>query len=475
MVLALGLTVTGCAKLHQPTELKGLVPTTPTAATRPQAAPHGPFPAVAAAPAPSTVADLVETVSPAVVNITAFHRVSARSGGLGPFPFGLLPRVPGERARPRAFPPRKAAGSGFIIGTQGYVVTNEHVVHGAEKVQIRLQDDRQFDATVVGRDEQLDLALLKIKGASGLPTVALGSEEALRVGENVVAVGNPFGLGHTVTMGIVSAKSRSIGAGPYDDFIQTDAAINPGNSGGPLFNLRGEVIGINTAIRGGAEGIGFAIPVDALKDIMPQLRDKGYVERGKLGLAFQPITSSLAKALGLDRPHGALVNTVQTDSAADKAGIKPGDVIVGIGNTLIRRASELPRNVARHAPGSSINVVVLRNGQRLTLTATLDKLEGKSSSRPPNTATTPESSTGELLGLEVTDHAKGGVRVMAVRSSQANGLQPGDIIVQVGQKPVRNVKQLGQVIGVASPGTTLLFKVHRKGHDYFVGVPITGQ
>src|SRR5690606_13108964 len=277
-----------------------------------------------------------------------------------------------------------------------------HVVDGADEVTVRLHDERELEAKVVGKDSRLDLALLRIESFEDLTAVQLGQSEALRVGEHVVAVGNPYGLGHTVTMGIVSAKARTIGAGPYDDFIQTDASINPGNSGGPVFNLRGEVIGINTAIRAGADGIGFAIPVDVLHDVVPQLREKGFVERGKLGLAFQPVTSDIARALGLKRPHGALVSEVMPGSAAGKAGIRSGDLITEVDGVEIDRSEELPRNVARHAPGSTVAIKLVRNGQSLTVKATLDKLEEEhatAQARPAHKRT-PGKQKDSMLGIE---------------------------------------------------------------------------
>ncbi len=433
--------------------------------------------AVPADPAPSTVADLVERVAPAVVNITAVHKGRSVPGAMvDPFEFFFGRPVPGrpEGAIPHPrIPPRSAAGSGFIIGPEGYVVTNHHVVEGADELRVRLLDDRQFKAQVVGRDPKLDLALIKLENASGLPSVVFGSAEALRVGEHVLAVGNPFGLGHTVTMGIVSAKARTIGAGPYDDFIQTDASINPGNSGGPLFDLRGQVVGINTAIRAGADGIGFAIPIDALQNVMAQLKDKGYVERGKLGLAFQPVTDELAKALGMDRPRGALVNAVETGSAAERAGIAIGDVIVGIDDEPIDRAEELPRHVARHPPGSTIRVLLRRGGRELARTATLDKLEDEGA--PPGRLKGGESKNEakQVLGLEIADHPGGGVRVLGLSESAVrHGLRPGDIIVEVNRRPVRNVEHLAAALDRIPKGETALFKVQRRGHDYFVGVPL---
>jgi serine protease Do len=341
-------------------------------------------PAPAPVPATFDVATLAERVTPTVVNITTTHETRG-SQVVDPFEFFF---GPGGRSAPRDRMVQRhtALGTGFLIDTDGYVVTNEHVVRDAAGVRVRLSDDREFDAEVVGRDPKLDLAVLKLKGASSLPVAPLGSSEQLRVGEHVLAVGNPFGLGHTVTLGIVSAKARTIGAGPYDDFIQTDASINPGNSGGPLFNWRGEVVGINTAIRAGANGIGFAIPVDALKDVLPQLREKGFVQRGKLGLAFQPMTRDLASSLGLDAPKGALVAQVEPGGPAERAGIKPGDVIVEVNGTPIHHAEELPRNVARNAPGAEIKVGVVRGKQRRDVTAKLDALvdEAPAPARPPN-------------------------------------------------------------------------------------------
>jgi serine protease Do len=311
---------------------------------------------------------------------------------------------------------------------------------------------------------------LRIDRAASLPSVVLGDSDALRVGEQVFAVGNPFGLGHTVTMGIVSAKARTIGAGPYDDFIQTDASINPGNSGGPLFNLRGEVIGINTAIRAGADGIGFAIPVDALKDIIQQLKDKGYVERGKLGLAFQPVTSELAKALGLDRPHGALVSEILPGSAAARAGIREGDVIVGINDVQIARAEELPRNVARHAPGSTIQVQLMRAHKRLTVQAKLDKLDEEP---PPPLPNRPKAAKGKssMLGIELEDSdAPPGARVVGLTRSH-QGLRVGDVIVEIDGRAVSNTSELRAALRDAR-GEAAILRIRRGDRKSFVGVPL---
>lgn len=413
-------------------------------------------------PSASSVADLVDSVSPSVVNITTLHR---RTGhGFQPFEF--------FKPGPGSAPPRTGAGTGFIIDSDGYVVTNAHVVHQAEQVKVRLRDDREFDARVVGRDAKLDLALLEIEDAPELPSVKLGDSGVLRVGETVVAVGNPFGLGHTVTMGIVSAKARSIGAGPYDAFIQTDASINPGNSGGPLFNLRGEVVGINTAIRAGADGIGFAIPVQSLKDIVPQLRDKGFVERGKLGLMFQPVSADIAKAVGLDRPHGAMVHDVEPGSAAARAGIESGDIILAINDAVIRRAEELPRNVARHAPGSAIKVKVFRAGKTINLEARLDKLATANQPEPPDRPDAPPPKTDTMFGMEVADAPGGGVQVRGM-GQHLKGLRRGDVIVQVNGQAVSDVEQFRRKIGLLGGRDAVLLKIRRGSAHRYVGIPIT--
>jgi serine protease Do len=416
-------------------------------------------------PTQSSIADLVEHVAPTVVNITTTHVLTGSDGGQ---PFDMFF---GEMPHPRMPRQRQGAGTGFIVDNSGYIVTNAHVVEDADEVKVRLLDDRELTAEVIGRDVKLDIALLKVNGMAGLPSVVLGESDVLRVGEQVVAVGNPFGLGHSVSLGIVSAKARSIGAGPYDDFIQTDASINPGNSGGPLFNLRGEVVGINTAIRAGAEGIGFAIPIDVLKDVMTQLKSKGYVERGKLGLTFQPMTGELAAALGLDRPRGALVNDVLQGSAADKAGIRPGDVIVAVDGREVHRSEELARMVAKHAPGSAVKVSVLRENKQLDISATLDKLEEESarSIRPAHGGSV-KPKRDKMLGLDV-DETDGGVRVLEM-SKPVKGLRPGDVVVEVAGKPTKTVDDLRKALDAKNKGETALLKVKRDGKSFFVALPV---
>jgi len=425
-------------------------------------------PASGLAPTPATfdVAALAERVTPMVVNITVKETVTLTSAN-EPFDFFGRGREAPDRERTRV-----GVGTGFIIDPDGYVVTNEHVVHDADELSVRLSNEREYEAEVVGRDRKLDLALIKLKGASNLPAVAFGSSDELRVGESVLAVGNPYGLGHTVTLGIVSAKARAIGAGPYDDFIQTDASINPGNSGGPLFNWKGEVIGINAAIRAGANGIGFAIPINSLKDILPQLRARGFVERGKLGLVFQPLTTDLARALSLDGTKGALVSEMEANGPAARAGIKAGDVITAVNGTAIGHAEDLPRTIAKNAPGTKVNVTVFRAGKSQEVAVTLDKLRdddaGPVQKAPGKPGTTQPA---DKLGIQVSDAQSGGVRVDKV-TGNAHDLGPGDVIVDVNGTPVADTTALRAALAKVKPGTMALLKVRRGRLTQFAAVPI---
>jgi serine protease Do len=445
----------------------------------PGAAPQQPAPFATPPVLPGTpdVATLVAKVTPAVVNITTIHDVHAPQMDFDfPFgfdPFGMAPR--GQRPRGGGNDQvyrQKALGSGFLVDGGGHVVTNAHVVEDADSVRVKLADDREFDAKVKGRDTRLDLAVLELVGAHDLPAVSLGSSEQLRVGEYVVAIGNPFGLGNTVTMGIVSAKSRAIGAGPYDDFVQTDASINPGNSGGPLFNLRGQVVGINTAINPQGKGIGFAIPVDALKDVLPQLLSTGKVARGRLGVAIQPIDNSLAKALGLDKPKGALVGDVELGGPAEKAGIRPGDLIIRVDQTEIGRSEELPRVVARHPPGTRVKVEFVREHTTRTTEITLDELRdenpGRSSGGPQGSGPHVPSD----LGVQLADvPGQGAVVARVMPGGPADGvLEHGDVILEVNRTPVAHATDVQKQIAAAPAGKPLLLKIKREDQIRFVAI-----
>ena len=454
-------------------------------------APAQPLPPIATtslppAPVPATfdVAALADTVRPEVVNITttqkvAMHGFEGGGGMMDPFEFFFgqrgqgqgqpQPQMPRERSMKR-----QALGTGVIIDPSGYVITNEHVIHDADEVRVHLADDREMKAEIVGRDPKLDIALLKIRGASGLPAAPLGVSQTLRVGEHVLAVGNPFGLGHTVTLGIVSAKARTIGAGPYDDFIQTDASINPGNSGGPLFNWRGEVVGINTAIRPGANGIGFAIPIDEVKDILPQLREKGHVERGRLGLGFQPLTQDLADAMGLDGTKGALVSQIEPGGAAARAGIKERDVIVAVDGAPVAHAEELPRMVARNQPGTVVDVTIIRDKKRRDVKATLDVLpdDPTPASATSNGSGGAQDKSESRLGIQASDAPGGGARIEDIENDDVRDLTPGDVIIELNGTPVRNAAGLRAAAANLKPGSAALVKVRRGKSVQFAAVPV---
>ena len=328
--------------------------------------------------------DLVETISPSVV----FIEVSGTTTQAAPqldMPQGMPEELrkrfeqmmPQSQAQPQ---PVQGLGSGFIISKDGQIVTNNHVVEGADSVKVKLSDGRTFDATVVGSDRMTDIALLKIEADVDLPTVKFGSSDAMRVGDEVVAMGNPFGLGGTVTTGIISAKSRNINSGPYDDFIQTDAAINRGNSGGPLFNNAGEVIGVNTAILspgGGSVGIGFSVPSDLVQKIVADLADDGTITRGWLGVQIRPMTDEVAQVLGYGTPKGAVIEAVGDDSPAKKAGLEQGDIILSFDGTDITELRDLTRAVAETKPDAKADVVVLHKGKEVTRAVTIGTLAAK--------------------------------------------------------------------------------------------------
>jgi serine protease Do len=426
---------------------------------------------------------LAEKLTPAVVNVrTAGEARRLRTPQI-PEPFRrFFPQPPegGEReVRPRGI------GSGFIIEADGYIVTNHHVVDGAKSVEVALADGRTLQARVVGSDPETDLALLKIE-ASGLPTVPLGSSAALKVAEPIMAIGNPFGLDHTVTVGIVSATGRFIGQGRFDDFIQTDAAINPGNSGGPLINTRGEVVGIASAIfsrGGGFQGIGFAIPIDLAKPVLMQLKTAGKVTRGWLGVTIQPLTQELAKSFGLSGTQGALVASVADESPAAKAGVRPGDVIVAYDGKPVDGPRTLPSLVANTPVGRSVPLVVVRDGSRQTLTVTVGNLADSREARAATPTQQPESRSSERLGLALSEltpelaqrfglQAERGVVVTEVKPDSpaaVAGLAPGDLIREVNRVPVRGLDDVERGIARGpAGGSQVLLRVEREGSQRYV-------
>jgi len=288
---------------------------------------------------------------------------------------------------------QRSLGSGFIIDKDGHIITNNHVIEGASEIRVRLSTEKEFDAEIIGRDSKTDLALIKIKSWNDLPVVELGDSDKVEIGEWVMAIGNPFGLSQTVTVGIVSAKGRVIGSGPYDDFIQTDASINPGNSGGPLFNIKGEVVGINTAIVASGQGIGFAIPINVAREIIPQLKKKGKVTRGGIGVYVQKMTPELAKSFGLEKGEGALVADVIAGGAAETAGIRRGDVIIRFDGKDVHEMNELPRIVAATPVGKEVEVEILREGKPLKLKLKVGELKEEAP------APTEEKAQADLKGL----------------------------------------------------------------------------
>ena len=444
-----------------------------------------PFRAIAL---PNSFADLAAAQAGAVVNISTTKVIQGRHG--------LPPGFRAPNGSPfnqffhdflRNVPPQEqhALGTGFVISQNGYIVTNNHVVDGADEIVVKMKSGKEYPAKLIGTDKKLDVALLKVK-ATGLQTVTLGNSDALRVGDWVVAIGNPFGLSQTVTAGIVSAKGRVIGAGPYDHFIQTDAAINPGNSGGPLFNLKGEVIGINTAIysrSGGNLGIGFAIPINMAKPIIAELRKTGHVTRARLGVYIAEVDKATMRVLGLKNDHGALVRQVENGSAADKAGIKPGDVIVSINGKEIKHMHNLPILIARHKPGDEVRVGLIRSGKAITVMVKLEKMvetasrsgrAGKQQVKLGLLLRNLDASLAENLQTRV----KQGVVVQQVQQGSAAafaGIERGDVIFQVNRHPVNNLDQFNRMTSNFKPGDVLQLLLDRHGSTLFVIVRLPGQ
>ncbi|PLX89060.1 MAG: peptidase [Desulfuromonas sp.] len=427
---------------------------------------------------------LAKKMKPSVVNISTSKKVVSQDmsrwqgrGGQDLFEEFFRHFAPDMQPRKRM---ETSLGSGFIISDDGFILTNEHVVNGADEVVVKLSDGRTFDAKVRGADEKLDLALLKIETGGKLPVAELGDSENVQVGEWVMAIGNPFGLEQTVTAGIVSAKGRVIGAGPYDDFIQTDASINPGNSGGPLFNVRGEVVGINTAIIKGGQGIGFALPINAARTTVEQLKETGEVVRGWLGVSIQLISEELAKSFGLDRARGALVAEVMAGSPAEAAAIQRGDIILKFNGRDVDEMNDLPRLVASTRVGTSVSVVLFRSGRELTVRVEVGRLAADEGA--PQGISEAEDRLGltlRPLTPELQDRyglsAEAGVVISGIDPdgpSAAANLQVGDLIIDINGHPVKGIKLLRKMVRGYDAGTIVRLLVQRGESSLYTTVKI---
>ncbi len=449
-------------------------------------------PAASAAPTRAAIAvpdftALVKQHGPAVVNIQVERSQVAQipqapqAGPEGPtpfpFPFPFQPPVPGA---PKAMP-QQAQGSGFIISPDGYVLTNAHVVSSGDDIRVQLTDKREFKAKLVGADRRTDVALLKID-ANDLPSVKIGDPENVQVGEWVAAIGSPFGFENTISAGIVGAKGRSLPAETYVPYLQTDVAVNPGNSGGPLFNLEGEVIGINSQIysrTGGYMGLSFAIPIDIAMDVANQLRSTGKVTRGRLGVQIQGLTPDLAKSFGLDQPNGALVANVEKNSPAQKAGVESGDVILHYNDKPIVDSSDLPVVVAKSKPGSEATLTIWRKGAERQVPITVGELEPEKAAVVAASGAAP---TGKL-GLAVQDlttqqreqlEVTGGVVVGSAQGPAARaGIQRGDVVIAVNGVEVESASQFTGLVDKAQPGKPVALLIQRGGNRIYVPVNVS--
>ncbi len=436
-------------------------------------------------------ADLVTRVSPAVVSITSKLRVSnAAAEGPegqmpGQMPFGMFPQIPGMGARPHAV---EARGSGFIIDANGIIVTNNHVVRDARTVSVTLSDGTELAAKVIGTDPRSDIAVLKVEAGHALPFIELGKSADVRPGQWVVAMGNPFGLGGSVTAGIVSARGRDIGEGPYDNFIQVDAPINQGNSGGPLFTQDGRVVGINTAIlspSGGSVGIGFAIPSDTVRTVVAELESSGHVTRGYLGVEAQPVAPAMSQALHLPgADKGALIASVQPESPAAKAGLQPGDVIEQVNGTAIANPHELAVTVASIKPGTEVPLKFVRNGEMQSLTLSVATLPAQTAgnANQPADSTPGTPRVGLALApispeardeLGLPEHTRGAVVAGVVPGSPADnaGVHQGDVVIGVGARPVTSPQAaLDAIHSATEGGHDVALRILRNGHAAFVAL-----
>jgi serine protease Do len=432
--------------------------------------------------------ELVEQVGPSVVNIRTLEKAAARSGAESGADedmleffrrFGIpIPNAPRQGPRPNRPSPTpqdeetqpRGVGSGFILSADGFIMTNAHVVEGAQEVLVTLTDKREFKARIVGSDKRTDVAVVKIE-ALGLPAVKVGDLNRLKVGEWVMAIGSPFGLENTVTAGIVSAKQRD--TGDYLPLIQTDVAINPGNSGGPLINMRGEVVGINSQIysrSGGFMGISFAIPMDEAVRVSEQLRATGRVTRGRIGVQIEQVSKDVAESIGLGKPQGAMVRAVETGSVAEKAGVEAGDIIVKFDGKTIEKSADLPRMVGRTKPGTRSTLTVFRRGATKELSVTVGEFEEEKVATKEREAKPRVASAGQVLGLTVSEvpealkkqlKIKGGVKVdAAVEAAARAGLKEGDVILAIANTELLGVKEFDVVLGKLDKGkaVNLLFR-----------------
>ena len=430
-----------------------------------------------------SIADIAEKVGPAVVNIDTVKMVKQGSTFSNDDP--IFRHFFGEQFREFSRTvPQKGTGSGFIINKEGYILTNEHVVHKADKIKVTLADGRKFDGKVVGSDETSDMAIVKIK-EDDLPIVALGNSEDLRVGEIVVAIGNPYGLQQTVTMGVVSAKGRSIPAGieghVYRNFIQTDAAINPGNSGGPLLNIKGEVVGINTAIIPYAQGIGFAIPINIAKRNIDDLINLGKVRRSWLGVYIQEVTPEIAEQFEITEARGVLVGDVIEESPAEKSGIKRGDIIVKVNDEEVNSPEELQDKIRSIDIGKKANIEIVRNDKEMNFVVKIDEMptenEGESVKEkvfPVQTGMQVEKVTKDIARELELSHVEGLVITEVIPGSSADdmGLQRGDVILEANRTETSSVEKWEEIINTLKPGDTLLLLVYRNHHTYYVPVKV---
>jgi serine protease Do len=436
-----------------------------------------PPPALAQATTLPDFTELVERVGPAVVNIRTLERGRQAAAQVDPNMEEFFRRfgipLPGPRRGPRGDdePMQRGVGSGFVLSADGYIMTNAHVVDGADEVLVTLTDKRELKARIVGSDRRTDVALVKVE-AAGLPFVRIGDSDKLKVGEWVVAIGSPFGLENTVTAGIVSAKGRD--TGDYLPFIQTDVAINPGNSGGPLLNLKGEVVGINSQIfsrSGGFMGISFAIPIaDAIR-VSEQLRTSGRVIRGRIGVQIAPVTKEVAESIGLGKPVGALVQNAEAGGPADKAGVEAGDIIVKVDGKPVEKSVDLPRLIGSTKPGSKVTLQVWRRGSTKDLTVTVAEFEPDQPVRRTSGTSPQPSGPVSAIGLTVSDlgdaqkrelRVRGGVRVDAVDGAAARaGLREGDVILALNNTEVSDAKQFNQLVQAADKGKALSVLVRR--------------